>query len=268
VIPPWPPDTLKAVLGFASLLGDRDEQQDRYRVSYKDGRLLLMLADGMGGHSGGARAAEIMAGTAEKLFLEKTAAEPEALFADIFSQAWESMRQTEQTSGLELRTTAVMIILEHQGQAWWAHAGDSRLYFIGEDGNLRNRTRDHTIAALAIENGELTEAEALHHPDRSVLYNCVGGPKPPKPVFGRADPPLADGSLVLVCSDGFWEFFPPEEVPAGPNLQDVVRQSAEEAVRRAEGRADNTTLVAFRYRQDMFPAVPRRFGFWKIFKRP
>jgi protein phosphatase len=254
--PPRPPEKLKAVLGFASSSGDQSEQQDRYLIEYKEGRLLLMLADGMGGHDGGGQAADIMIRTTAELFLEKSTAAPEDLFSEIFNKSWLFMRQMEQDSGLELRTTAVMAILEAQGQVQWAHAGDSRLYLISPDGGLRHRTRDHTIAELAIQNGDLTEVEARHHPDRSVLYNCVGGPKPPKPVLGRADPPLADDSLVLLCSDGFWEFFSPEEISTGSDLQATVSQGVEEAIRLAGGQADNTTLLAFRYKRDLFTDFP------------
>ena len=67
--------------------------------------------------------------------------------------------------------------------------------------------------------------------------------------------------------DGFWEFFPPEELPAGPNLQSAASQSVAEAVRRAEGRADNTTLLAFRYQRNIFKGGPVWSRFEELFRR-
>ncbi|MDR0881629.1 MAG: hypothetical protein LBP55_03690, partial [Candidatus Adiutrix sp.] len=79
---PWPESQLETILGAVSMLGDREEQQDRYVVSYQKGALFLMVADGMGGHSGGAEAAAILAATAEKMFLKNPHAPAETLFPD------------------------------------------------------------------------------------------------------------------------------------------------------------------------------------------
>ena len=267
--PPWPESSSASILVAVSFLGDREEQQDRYLISYRKGALFLLVADGLGGHSGGAEAASILAATAEKMFLKKPLAPAESLFPDILTTAWKKMRLAETKTGRELRSTAVMIRLQGQGRAEWAHAGDSRLYGLGPDGRLRQRTKDHTIAELSISNGDMTEEEARHHPDRSVIYNCVGGEKPPKTALGRAEPPLEDGSLIILCSDGFWEYIDPEKLAGcheGADIAGLMTGAAQEAVNLAAGEADNTTLLAYRYRRELFPEASPRRCFWAFFR--
>ncbi|GHV57756.1 serine/threonine phosphatase [Deltaproteobacteria bacterium] len=266
---PWPESSLATILGAISLLGDREEQQDRYLISYQKGALFLLVADGLGGHSGGAEASSILAATAEKMFLKKPLAPAESLFPDILTASWEKMRLAEAKTGRELRSTAVMIRLRGQGRAEWAHAGDSRLYVLGPDGGLRHRTKDQTIAELSVFNGEMTEEEARHHPDRSVMYNCVGGEKPPKTALGRVETPLEDGSLIILCSDGFWEHIYPEKLTGyqeGADISRLLAEKAQEAVNLAAGDADNATALAFKYHRALFPENQVR-RFWSIFKR-
>ncbi|MDR1922457.1 MAG: serine/threonine-protein phosphatase [Candidatus Adiutrix sp.] len=249
------PARIHEVLGRASRKGRRAEQQDRFLVLYASGALFLLVADGLGGHSGGARAAEIVKKTARKMFLKEPLAPAESLFPAFMRQAWEHLRAEEaRRTGLELRSTAVLIRLRGRGQAEWAHVGDSRLYLFNPEGELRQRTRDHSLATLAVFNGDMTEEEARRHPDRSILYQCLGGEKPPKPLLGRAEPPLEDGSLVLVCTDGFWEHVEPGREWFGQGrLADRVKATLAEAEKRAGQEADNATLLAFEYRADLFP---------------
>ena len=64
------------------------------------------------------------------------------------------------------------------GTAEWAHTGDSRLYYYGADGRELARTFDHMVVELAVRSGEMSPEDSVNHPDRSLLYNSVGGEPP------------------------------------------------------------------------------------------
>lgn len=74
-------------------------------------------------------------------------------------------------------TTCVACLVQ-DGCAWWAHAGDSRLYFV-RDGQVLAKTRDHSVVARPIEMGEVTEVEAAFL-ERSVIYSCLGASETPQ----------------------------------------------------------------------------------------
>ena len=241
----------------AQHIGDRDEQQDRVALFPHPAQktaLLAVLADGMGGHSGGALAAEQVVLSAKNVFqgYGLAAGEMQALLAEGINDAHAGIRLCRQTTEQDPHSTACLLLV-YGGNAAWAHCGDSRVYHF-RHGELVSRTRDHSHVMHLVELGYLTEAQAEQHPQKNLLVSCLGDTDPPKINFGQAVS-LVEGDCFLLCSDGLWAHFGDAEM--GRILNDnPPRQAAEILINgareRAGGRGDNCSLVIVRVK----PAVP------------
>jgi serine/threonine protein phosphatase PrpC len=233
-------------------IGDRKEQQDRVAVlshPSHPGALLIALADGMGGHSGGAMAAEqVLLAAQQNLEAFSPATEqPEQLLDAVIQGAHSAIRLSRFTSEQDPHSTVVVFML-YRGRAYWAHCGDSRLYHF-RDRKLMLRTQDHSLVGELQRRGRLTAEEALHHPQRNVLVSCLGGDRAPHAEQGSCGKVVA-GDHFLLCSDGLWNFFSDEELAdtldsfsasdAAQNLLDLARK-------RAHGNGDNISLAIVKF---------------------
>ena len=130
-----------------SLVGDREDNQDRVAVAAKDKAALLIVIDGMGGHSDGSRAAD----TALKSLLDSFQQTSLPVFDPIgflhmaLSKAHDDVARLGAGQSIDSRPRATIAIsLVQDGAAYWAHVGDSRVYWIRQ-GNVCERTRDHIL---------------------------------------------------------------------------------------------------------------------------
>ncbi|MDR1662408.1 MAG: protein phosphatase 2C domain-containing protein [Azoarcus sp.] len=229
-------------------IGDRKEQQDRVAVlthPSHPGALLVALADGMGGHSGGATAAEQVILAAHRGLEAFTPAtdQPAQVLDSVIHSAHASIRLSQFTSEQDPHSTVVAYML-HRGKAYWAHCGDSRLYHF-RNRQLLARTNDHSLVGELQRRGKLSAEEALRHPQRNVLVACLGGDRPPRIERGGGGD-VAIGDCFLLCSDGLWTYFDNDELAAA--LADVPAAEAAQrlldlARRRAEGSGDNIALA-------------------------
>jgi len=251
---------LRTEFADLSLVGDRDDNQDRVAVAMGDHAALLVVVDGMGGHSDGSRAAE----TALKSLLESFWATPQPLFDPLgflhmsLSKAHDDVVRMGMALSVDSRpraTTAVCLVQE--GVAYWAHVGDSRIYHIRQ-GALVERTRDHSHVELLLRDGKIAEAEMQNHPMRNFVECCLGGDPaiPEMTISGRK--PLKSGDIVLLCTDGIWAnlrdtdiagFCPPPADATAPAVE--VRAALESLGRRAVQASspfsDNSTAAVLRW---------------------
>jgi serine/threonine protein phosphatase PrpC len=192
--------------GEISLIGDREDNQDRAAVAAGEGAALLVVMDGMGGHAYGARAAE----TACKVVLELFRSQPWPLFDPLgflhlaLGRAHAAVVTMGSRLAVDLRpraTCAVCIV--QRGEAYWAHVGDSRVYHL-RGGQVLTRTRDHSHVEQLLREGQITEDQIPGHPMRNYVECCLGGEATlPEMTISRRQP-LEDGDILLVCSDGIW----------------------------------------------------------------
>jgi serine/threonine protein phosphatase PrpC len=142
------------------------------------------------------------------------------------------------------RTTVVACIVQN-GSAFWAHAGDSRLYVLRR-GELVAQTQDHSRVQMMIDAGEITPEMAARHPERNKIFSCLGGVVPPQIATGR-EFALESGDTVMLSTDGFWGQIP-GNILGGmlrkQTLVDVMPGLLVEAQRRAKGESDNLSVVA------------------------
>lgn len=233
----------KIEAGTAQHIGDRAEQQDRaalFAAPKAPGYVMAVLADGMGGRSGGALAAEQVIRTAKQNF-------------DLFSPLTDSVEKVLETIAKEAHTviklsaisaekqphsTMVILVLTPEKTAIWAHVGDSRLYrFNGP--NCLARTIDHSYVEQLIRQGKLTRENAKEHRLSNILVNILGNPNAePTLTFGRQDG-LKAGDSFLLCSDGLWQYFSDAELGAAIAVN-PPRQASELLIKKARERAEGT----------------------------
>lgn len=240
-------------LAQAASIGARDEQQDRSTVLADDdhARCLLVVADGMGGHAGGAWAAQTVVDSARAAWAGATLplAEPDGFLETLCRDAHDAVGRGAATSGRPPPgSTAVFVYLDEQ-RAHWCHVGDSRLYLF-RDGRLFQRTRDDSLVQLLVDLGEATEEEMAQHPAQNRLLRSLGGgDAAPEPSLGRAAIQAGDG--LLLCTDGAWETLATAEMAAAlaePDLEAAAQDLVDLAAARGGPRGDNVTVVLARQR--------------------
>jgi len=229
--------------------GDRQGNEDRVGYSYSRDVLLMTIADGMGGHAQGEVAAEIAVNEITRRFQQearnKLRKPAEFLVTAIQAAHHAILSHAVEHNLLECpRTTCVACIVQN-GSAYWAHAGDSRLYLLRR-GELAAATQDHSRVQQMIESGEITAEMAARHPDRNKIFSCLGGVVPPQISIGR-EFPLQQGDTIVLSTDGFWAHIP-ASILGGmlrkQTLVDLMPGLLSEAHRRARGESDNISVVA------------------------
>lgn len=231
--------------------GDRKEQQDRVALiphPKGGGVALAVVADGMGGHTGGVLAAQQVIHTARNnldSFSARTEAPKDMLEASI-NEAHMLIKASRFINEKDPHSTAVMLLLQ-PGKVSWAHCGDSRLYRFRGD-RLSFRTTDHSYVEQLVAKGKITPEQALVHPNRNILITSLGGDEAPRIDYGEAGD-LQPGDSFLLCSDGLWGYF--GEAELGSVLAAYSAREASElligrARTRAQGEGDNVSLAILR----------------------
>ncbi len=227
-------------------IGARPENEDSCECVVDGSRnMCAILADGLGGEGGGAKASQSAVLTVTECFRDHPAGDPEEL-ADWFSRANEEVLRL-QSPQCEMKTTLVVLQISDD-RALWAHLGDSRLYHF-EDGTIKMRTFDHSVSQMAVLRGEIREEEIRGHVDRNRLLKAIGRGEEVRAECSESLD-LADGKehAFLLCSDGFWENILENEMEEAYRDASDVREWLRNMVRIVRGRSkpnqDNNTAVA------------------------
>jgi len=232
--------------------GPREYNQDRVAYAYSKDALLAVLADGMGGHLHGEVAADHAIKVLTEAFLRMalpTLGDPARFLRQHIRQAHDSILHHALETGMpESPCTTLVAALVQRDTLYCAHAGDSRLYHFRR-GELLFRTDDHSKVQMLFEQGLIRREEMLTHPQRNLVYNCVGGDAPPHPALAPAHP-VVDGDVILLCSDGLWSLVSDEEM--APLLcSGAVKDSVPALFALAESRADlsgdNMSAIAIQW---------------------
>lgn len=245
----------------AEHIGDREEQQDRVALITSrrhPNALLAIVADGMGGRSGGRIASDQVISTADHVFhevAESDAGGLRALLEQIASEAHTVIRLTALSSEKEPHSTVVALIVRRD-YAIWAHAGDSRLYFF-RGGRLMHRTADQTYAAHLESEGKTEQAAHAARHLRHMLTSALGVARTPEVAIGEAEK-LRVGDAFLLCSDGVWTHFEDKELASLLHSLSP-REASEHIVRiareRGQPRGDNISLAIVKLEA---PEPPKR----------
>ncbi len=230
----------------------RKANEDRMGYTYTREAALFIIADGMGGHAHGELAAQIALETMTECFTKQALpqlADPQAFLSQSMLLAHHQILHFSHEHGMSdsPRTTLVALIVQN-GQAWWGHCGDSRLYWL-RDGMLSKRTLDHSYVEqipLGMKStGDASAAYLAKMANRNVLFTCLGSPT--KPIYDVSTAvTLQHGDRFLICSDGLWAHFSDTEI-SDLFATDLVSNSTsfliDLALKRGGRYGDNITAI-------------------------
>jgi PPM family protein phosphatase len=232
--------------------GSRKVNQDRIAYTFSRDTLLLVVADGMGGHAGGEIAAQI----AVRLFIERFQQEAKPILKNPLKFLQDTMVRAHaalgsyanQFSMLETpRTTCVCCIVQ-AGHAYWGHVGDSRLYLFRQ-GGLIGTTKDHSKVQYLVDQGIIGADEVVAHPDRNKIFSCLGGLVDPVIDLSRRTP-LRNGDVLVLCTDGLWSVFDQSEIATWLTSTPILTtapQMMREGERRGGPDGDNLSTIVVRW---------------------
>jgi protein phosphatase len=242
---------LRLRVGFGSDTGNvRRRNEDAVFVDPQRG--LFIVADGMGGHQAGEVASRIAVETIGSRLHGSTPAKNEEStrkrLVEVIAEAHEEI----------LRRSSMLIELEGMGStvvlAWiadesihLASVGDSRAYLY-HDGNLRQLTEDHSIAARMVRQGELDATDAKQHALHSVLYNALGQDGQPPEIDVHSYEQHEEDTLLL-CSDGLTDMVEDHEIEKILQASTSVQAASDQLIERAKqnGGRDNITAILVRF---------------------
>lgn len=229
--------------------GDRDYQQDQVAIIAHPrtvGCVLAVVADGMGGRSGGRKASDQVILTARQLFERFVVKDdrPQDLLEQIVADAHTVIQLTAISAEQEPHSTIAAFLLLPEGQCHWVHVGDSRIHHFHRS-KLVFRTSDHSYVQALIDQGKLRPEEADRHPKANMLLDSLGAARPPRRGVHLVDP-MTPGDAFLACSDGLWHHVSEAEMarlvhrlPAPEAVQTMVQLARD----RAGGAGDNLSVA-------------------------
>ncbi len=211
---------------------------------------LLIVADGMGGHTKGQEASSLAIRVAGGVILREVllpalsrraseiANRPiHEILTEATLSANQAVAQMESDAGTTLTSA---LVLGHS--AYVAHVGDTRVYYLNDEG-LHQITQDHSLVNRLTELGQISAQEAQHHPQRNFLYRAVGQVYELKvDTYSRR---LEAGSHLILCSDGLWSAVSEEEIVDAVRTSRSPQEACNELIYRANehGGEDNITML-------------------------
>jgi PPM family protein phosphatase len=242
---------MKIEYAKVSALGDRQDNQDRAAVVVSENAAIMLVFDGMGGHADGAIAAEVGMKIVQELFTSESLPvfDPQGFLYMALSRAHDEVVRIGANHAVDFRPRATCAIcLVQENGSWWAHIGDSRIYHMRE-GEVLSRSRDHSHVEVLIQEGAITEEEALDHPMRNFVECCIGGDRPVPDMSITDKRPLSPGDVLLACSDGLWSGMNDDEIAEmstrkSMSLAENLKALSMKALTMNAPYSDNTTGTA------------------------
>lgn len=237
-----------------SKVGGRERNEDACGYWAGGGSPLAcyVLADGAGGHGGGDVASRI----AVQSVLDQYASLPQASPASVLQLLAGANNSIMRRQRLDPRLAdmrSTMVLLEVDAQrlcAFWGHVGDSRLYCF-KQGRVTMRTKDHSLVQNMLDAGLARPGSAVSSSDRNVLTSSLGGEDCFSPSTSDQPYPIGDGSVFLLCSDGFWSALGDRDMESSLQNSDTpdswLRAMEHVFIDRLRPGADNYSAIALWY---------------------
>jgi serine/threonine protein phosphatase PrpC len=245
---------MKIEYAKVSALGDREDNQDRAAIVVAEDAAIMLVFDGMGGHENGAQAAEVGLRIVQDEFMaaDLPLFDPQGFLYMAMAHAHDEVVNigTDLAVDFRPRATCAVCLIQENG-CWWGHIGDSRIYHMRE-GQLLTRSRDHSHVEVLIQEGAITEEEALDHPMRNFVECCIGGDAPVPDMSITRKMPLEPGDVLLACTDGLWSGTSDEEMAdmaTNPDckLAENLKALSVKALTTNAPYSDNTTGAALQW---------------------
>ena len=216
----------------------RQRNEDRF---YAKGPVLI-VADGMGGYTGGEYASTMVVDTIVDVIERADIITVEVLREAILEANRMVFEKSQSYKELEGMGTTAVVAYVKEDTLLWAHVGDSRLYIYG-DSQLRRMTNDHSMVQELVNAGTITEAEVIHHPKRNMLTRAIGVYDTVEVDTGMVE--VHKGERILLCSDGLSGYIEEsriEEILSEESSESRVLEDLVQLVYDA-GARDNVTII-------------------------
>lgn len=215
---------------------------------------LLLVFDGMGGHSGGAAAAETALDAVREIFATtpQPILDPQGFLYQVVSVAHDAVVRLGVDQAVDNRPRATCAIgLVQDDACYTVHVGDSRIYLL-RDKQVKHVTRDHSHVEVLIHEGVISRDEALTHPMRNYVESCLGGDHALPGITVSRKRPLAPGDVLLLCTDGLWSGLDDDKIieiayQMNAPFPTVLKVMCEVAIKNNGKRADNTSVAGLRW---------------------
>jgi serine/threonine protein phosphatase PrpC len=193
--------------------GRRVNEDAAKSLLLSDAQGCWVVADGLGGHGGGDVASKIAVDTIIVAYQNKPEFSAEQL-GNMLVAAHQAILQGQQNNDRlsAMRSTAVVLMLQ-DAQAWWAHVGDSRLYYFAQ-GHIVQQSKDHSVPQVMVDAGQISANAIRNHEDRNRLTRSLGNNGKLRTTMLDHALPIGDGDAFLLCTDGFWEFVTESDMQA------------------------------------------------------
>jgi serine/threonine protein phosphatase PrpC len=199
---------------FLKDIGGREEQQDSLAIFTLEKQIFMVVADGMGGHKGGAIASSALLKIAENSFLFHNNSinnSPKEFFNKIIEDTKEALIEKSYAQNIDPNTTVIFALIV-KNTLHYAYIGDSRLYLFEKKKKLLYRTRDHSLPEMLFKNGKISEKEIATHPQQNVLTKAIGGDSMDIAEYGEIKLSPYKEYRILLASDGLWAMIKDEEL--------------------------------------------------------
>ena len=245
---------MKIEYAKVSALGDREDNQDRAAIVIAEDAAIMLVFDGMGGHENGAQAAEIGLRIVQDEFMtaDLPLFDPQGFLYMAMAHAHDEVVKIGAELAVDFRPRATCAVcLVQENGCWWGHIGDSRIYHMRQ-GELLTRSRDHSHVEVLIQEGAITEEEALAHPMRNFVECCIGGDAPVPDMSITRKMRLESGDVLLACTDGLWSGTSDDEMAdmaTNPDskLAENLKSLSVKALTTNAPYSDNTTGAALQW---------------------
>ncbi|MCP5245854.1 MAG: Stp1/IreP family PP2C-type Ser/Thr phosphatase [Burkholderiales bacterium] len=212
---------------------------------------IAIVADGMGGHQAGEIASRTAVETIQQNYFRLDKHAPDQALSRVFDMANCAIYTQAQDDPKHhgMGTTLVVLAL-HKSMAYFAHTGDSRLYYMHENG-LHQLTQDHTLVAEMLQQGLIDAEQAKNHPEKHIITHAVGTERKVFVELPYTPLPIKIGDCFLLCSDGLYDLVDDTEI-LDISMKYPAQQACEELVRLANERGghDNISVIIIRIVQE------------------
>ena len=234
---------------FISEKGEREINEDAVAVVDHNGKLLFVLADGLGGHGHGETASGIVTDTAKKIMINAADNNPDIIIKNIFEEAQTTLleRQQSDNDSNSYKTTAVLLAIS-ESMVQWGYIGDSRLYYF-HNSRLIKHTLDHSVPQMLVNAGKIKESQIRGHEDRNKLLRVLGT-EYDSVKYVIENPVIREQrQAFLLCSDGFWEWIDENKMTKflkkSNSAQEWLNAMTEEILKNGRGNnMDNYSAIA------------------------
>ena len=232
-------------------IGGRDVNEDTCTILNKmKNDYCFIVADGLGGHGGGAQASQTAVTSISTSYLNDNLQQPDG-FNIWFQKANQEVVRLQSLS-CEMKTTLVTLNIKDDF-AMWAHVGDSRLYHFVEN-KIKEQTFDHSVSQMAVLRGEIKQEEIREHVDRNRLLRALGRNDEIKIEVSEKTNLIGEKHAFLLCTDGFWEYVYEKEMEealvSSTSAENWINIMKEYVKKRSKEGNDNNTAVAVIYYTD------------------